>query len=190
MKIICFYTKDTPYEEEYKIFKKSLEEFNLDHYAYVVDSLGQWEKNCSLKSQILRKAIDEHDDNILYLDVDARIQRQPPFAEIEKDVPGYCVWHPRHMKKGQMCSGTIYFPNNELSRQVLDAWIAEQNKDLTVWDQDTLFKVYKQYNHFLLHHDWINIVGRDNQKHSTPLLGTDNPIILHTQASRRNKKKV
>jgi hypothetical protein len=188
MKIICFYTKNTPYEQEYNVFKESLEKYNLDHHAYAIENSGQWEINCSMKSKIIRQAIDEFDDNLLYLDVDARIVRQPPFKEIEKDIPGFCVWHPRYRKNGQLASGTIYFPNNTLSRKVLDAWIEEQQKDLSAWDQDTLFSVFKKFDHFLLHHDWINIVGVDGSE--SFLLKTDNPIILHTQASRKNKDRL
>ena len=187
MKVIGFYTINTPYEQEAEEFKKSLDEHSIPYHLYPVDNKGKWEVNCSLKSKVLRQALAEHDDNILYLDVDARIVRKPPFEEIEKDIPGYIVWHPKFRPEGQLASGTIYIPNNDLGRKVLDAWIEEQDKDLTVWDQDTLFKVYKRFDHFLLHHDWCNIV---RFREDRPLIETESPIILHTQASRRNKGKV
>lgn len=187
MKVIGFYTTDTPYEQEAEEFKKSLDEYSIPYHLYPVDNKGKWEINCSLKSKILRRAIDEHDDNILYLDVDARVVRQPPFEKIEKDIPGFIVWHPSFRPEGQLSSAVIYLPNNSLSRKLLDAWIQEQEKDLMVWDQDALFNVYKKFNHFLLDHDWNNIKRFRKDK---PLIETKNPIFMHTQASRRNKNKL
>ena len=188
MKVIGYYTLDTPYEQEFQEIKKFLESFSIDYHYYGVDNKGKWELNCGLKSRILRQALEDFNDNILYLDVDARILRDPPFASIEDDLPGICVWNPRYRPKGETLSGTIYLPNNQISRDLLDKWIDEQNKNPNEWDQRVLEKIYKNYPHKLLHHDWINIIGTGGDK--TYLLKTDNPIILHTQASRKYKTKV
>lgn len=189
MRIIGFYTKDTPYEDEYLLMKESMDAFNLSYHVYPIDNKGKWEHNCGMKGTILRQALDDFpDDNILYLDVDARILRQPPFHEIEKNIPGYCVWHPKYRKNGELASGTIYFPNNGLSREVLDEWIKIHNAQPDMWDQRSLQTIYDKHDHFLIHHDWINIMGTGDE-HSR-LLETDTPIILHTQASRQNKTKL
>jgi len=186
MKIIGFYTVDTPYEQEAEEMKKTLDKFNLSYQLYEVDNQKSWELNCAQKSRILRMALDDFDENILYLDVDARVMRQPPFEDIEKDIPGYCVWYNPYQRQEQLCSGTIYFPNNYISRRVIEDWIYEQQKDPKQWDQVVLQRIYQEYDHFLLHDDWINI-ERNTQNR---FIETDNPIIVHTQASRRNKKKV
>lgn len=187
MKIVGFYTTNTPYEQEYLQLKETMDLYGLDYYFYPIDNKGKWEYNCGMKSEILRSALEDFDDNILYLDSDARILRDPPFSTIELDVPGICVWHPKYRRNGETLSGTIYFPNNKCSRVLLDEWISEQKKNPNEWDQRVLERIYKKHEHFLLPHDWINIVG---VQEGTFLLQTDNPIILHTQASRKNKTKV
>lgn len=187
MKVIGYYTINTPYEEEYQEIKKCLDSYSINYHFYGIDNKGKWELNCGMKSTVLRRALDEHGDNILYLDVDARIMRQPPFEEIEKDTPGFCVWNPK-WHPNELNSATMYFPNNDLSRRVLDCWIEEQKKQPMMWDQQVLEKIYKRFDHFLLHYDWFNILGKTGP--DSRLLETENPIILQTQCSRRNKTKI
>lgn len=186
MKIIAFYTANTPYEQEAEAMKKTLDKFNLSYQLYEVKNQKSWELNCAQKSRIVRMALDDFDENILYLDVDARVMRQPPFKDIEKDIPGYCVWYNPFKSHKQLCSGTIYFPNNKISRQVVENWMYKQQKTPTRLDQDVLQDIYREYDHFLLHEDWINIERNSRNR----FIETKDPIILHTQASRRNKKKV
>ena len=148
MIVIAYYTIDTPYEREAESFIQNMKEYGVHHKVYPIESKGSWVFNCGAKPKIILDALNEFDENILYTDIDSRFVRKPPFHEIEKDIPGYIVWHPAFRPEGQLASGTIYIPNNDLGRKVLDAWVDEQNKDLTVWDQDTLFKVYKRF-------DWV-----------------------------------
>ena len=187
MKIVGFYTTNTPYEQEYLQLKETMDHYGLSYHFYPIDNTGKWESNCAMKSKVLLQALDDFNDNILYLDSDARILQQPPFEQIEKDVPGICVWHPKYRRNGETLSGTIYFPNNDVSRALIKEWIAEQQKNTNEWDQRVLERIYKKHPHYLMSHDWINIVGLAD---GTYLLKTDNPIILHTQASRKNKDKV
>lgn len=187
MKIIGFYTVDTPYEDEYQKVKENFNEYGLDYHFYSVENKGKWELNCGMKGNILQRALNDFDDNILYLDVDARILKQPPLQEIEMDEPGYIVFD-SPWEKQQLASGTIYFPNNKTSRNVINDWIEEQNSNPLEWDQVTLKKVYKNHDNFLLDWKWCNILGHYGPE--SRILETEDPIVLHTQASRRNKNKV
>ena len=186
VRIVGFYTRNTPYELESKEMIASMEKYNLLYHLYPIDNQGQWELNCANKPSILRKALDDFpNDDLMYLDVDARVMRQPPFNEIDRGVPGICQWNPR-WHPNEVLSGTIYLPNNDISRKLLDIWIAEQKAHPTDWDQRTLERIYDKVPHSLLHHDWINI---DKNKKLT-FIETPNVIINHTQASRRHKKKL
>ena len=191
IKIIGFYTANTPYEEEARQLVESLDKFNLSYHLYPIESGESWVENCAQKSNIIKRALDDFSEDILYLDVDARVLRKPSFGSIDRSVPGYCLW--THTFTGvpteELCSGTIYFPNNSISRQVVDAWIAMQKTYPKLWDQKTLQKVHKMFPHERLHHDWINIQSyiRKGDGKEIRFIETENPIIVHTQASRRNR---
>ena len=194
IKVVGFYTKDTVYEEEAKKLVKTLDKFSIPYYLYPIENEGKWVLNCAQKPIILRQALDDFIDDILYLDVDARVVRRPEFEQLDMSSPGYCVWsNPYTKNPGELASGTIYFPNNKISRAVLDDWISMQEKYPKMWDQRVLETIYKKYPYSLLHHDWINI-QQDNgtivKGKITKFIETENPIILHTQASRTSKKKI
>ena len=183
MRVVAYYTENTPYEEEVPAFSESLEKFGVDYKIYPIPSNGSWVKNCGQKASVIRRAIDDTEDNILYLDIDARAVRQPPFEEIEKQIPGFCVWH-GHRRGPELLSGTIYFPNNDLSRLVLDAWMVAQQASPNVWDQKVLQTIYQRFDHFNLGNHWVKIF--DNSKMDNGI----EPIFVHYQASRRNKRRV
>ena len=185
MKIIGFYTPNTPYEEEAYMAKLLLDNFQLPYHFYEVDNKKDWALNCAQKSKVIRQALEDFEEDILYLDVDSRVIRKPPFEEINRGLPAYCIWY-NPLNGAQLASGTIYFPNNNISRQVVDAWIEEQERNPTEWDQQTLQNVYEKYPHTLLSHDWINIQGYGDVK----FIETETPIVVHTQASRRHKKSL
>lgn len=187
VRIIGFYTNDALYSVEAEKFKDSLEKFGLLYHLYEVPSKNSWYLNCAQKSKVLLNALEQFEEDILYLDVDARVIRKPTFNTIRRDIPNYCVWFDYHNKRTQLASGTIYFPNNQLSKEVLRAWIDAQEAAPSDWDQVTLQSVYKRFPYAELHHDWINIESavRESDAKLLTYIETDNPIILHTQASRR-----
>lgn len=181
MKIVGYYTYDTPYEKEVPEYEESLRKFNLDFQVYRTAPRKSWVANCALKPFILKKAIEETDDDILYLDIDARCVRKPPFEELQKDKPAFPIF------KHELLSGTMYFPNNELSRRLLDDWYGSQKSNPNEWDQKVLYKVVKalypnDYNKLGLH--WVKIF--DNKSMEL----TENPVFVHYQASRKNKRIV
>jgi hypothetical protein len=189
IKVVGFYTKDTVYEEEANKLIKTLDTFSIPYYLYPIENKGQWVLNCAQKPKIIKQALDEFIDDILYLDVDARVLRRPDFEQLELSCPGYCVWkNPYTKNPEELASGTIYFPNNKISRAVLDDWISMQEKYPKMWDQKVLETLYKKYPYELLHHDWINIAENSNK--GLKFIETENPIILHTQASRRLRQKI
>ena len=83
----------------------------------------------------------------------------------------------------QLASGTIYFPQSVLSYKILLEWIALQKKNPTVWDQVTLQHVVEsdKYEYQILPPEWLGV-----DRHAE----LENPIIFHTQASRRLKSTV
>lgn len=181
MRIVAFYTVDTPYEQEAEELKKLLNKYSLKYKFYPVDNKKRWELNCAQKSTVLLQALSEIDDDILYLDVDARPQRQLPIEELPKDRPGFCF---AYGPKKHLNSATIWLPNNKISLDVVKAWIKVQEKKPLEWDQRTLEEVIYCFPGKDLRCHWAYI----NDKW-TPLHGEE-VVIKQTQASRRLKRVV
>lgn len=181
MVVIGYYTVNTPYENEAIDFRENLESYGIEYKLYPVEAKGSWVLNCGIKPTVILNALEEFKDNILYTDVDSRFVRQPPFEDIEKDIPGFCLSTPWHVE--ELLSGTLYFPNNDLSRNILNHWIEVQEKYPGNWDQQNLQAIVHNYDYFRLHEDWVKIF--DNEK-----MNSLDPIIKHYQASRRYKGKV
>ena len=88
--------------------------------------------------------------------------------------------------EGYLQSGTMFFKNNERTIALLESWIELNEKDRTQWDQWTLQVLIASMNQLTRtalppEYNYIDIVG--------PLINDNPPVILHTQASRRFRKK-
>lgn len=182
MRVVAFYTVDTPYEAEAEVWKESFKTCNTA--LFPVQSTGAWETNCALKPQCILAALDKFpNEHILYVDIDSRLMR-PLVPVPNPHVPGLCWWNARYQNfKRELCSGTIYIPNNRAGRDLVNLWIEYQKANPKVWDQKVLQHVVetKEIPHDTLGYEWISIDG-----HIKP----ENPIIHHTQASRRHKKRI
>lgn len=181
MKIVAYYTVDTPYEQEALEFKDSFKEENF--HIFEVENLGQWELNCAQKPTVIKKAINLFKEDILYLDIDARLLTALPSIP-RPDKIGICMWNPIwKLNTTELLSGTIYFPYKEESIQLLDDWIEHQKNNPTTWDQKVLQSIIHKYNYELLDLKWVFI-----EKFMKSFV--QDPIILHTQCSRRLKETV
>lgn len=179
MKIVSYYTKDTPYEEEAEEFKKSFD--GQDYHIFEVCSLGSWELNCGQKPAIIKTALETFNQDILFLDIDARLVG--PLEEIpEPNKLGICMWNPPWKPYyTELLSGTIYVPNNKVSFALLDDWKETQSNTPYLWDQKTLQSIINKYTYSILDLRWVYIKD---------FMDIINPIILHTQCSRRLKNLI
>lgn len=188
MKIIYYYTKDTPYEDQANILKKSLDKFKLSYHGYAVENLHSWEKNCGQKATIIERALNDFpNENIFYLDADAEVVREPVWGYFKNVItPAFIIIKFEHEgnRWWELVSNSMYFPNNQLSRAVVKAWKQTQEKYPDWWDQKTLQAVVDQNKvpFVSLHHDWGYI-----PKH---MVNRDNPIVLQYQISNILKEKI
>ena len=73
-----YYTKNTPYEQEYEKVREEFRKFGL-HYRYkAVDNRGSWQKNTQMKAEVVRDVLREHPGRWLcYMDVDMEFIKRP-----------------------------------------------------------------------------------------------------------------
>lgn len=184
MKVIGFYTVGNQYEKEKDILVESLKKFDLEYIMTPIENAKDWALNCAQKSKIILDALLSQDDDLLYIDVDAIVCN--PIPEIKLKIPGiaYATTEP---KGKHLSSGTLFFPNNTLSKTIVKDWIEFQKRNPYMFDQETLEIVLKDYpnDYSELSHEWCYI----NQDW-TPVEDESKILIQHTRAAHRYKRKV
>ena len=115
--------------------------------------------------------------NIVWLDADSIVEKEPTlFKEIDKNFGVHYI-------DGQFASGTLFFKNNNISRNILKDWISENSKNENAWDQVTLSKIindkYKN-EEYILPKEYCSIFDRKGYQDI-------DKVISHWQASRKLK---
>ena len=179
-KIVAFYTENTPYEEHVEPFIEACEAFDLPYYVEPVERAENWVANCGLKPQFLARCLEAFDEDILYLDIDARV-RQPLdyFNSLDCDIGVH------YLNGKELLSGTILLRNTQKTREIVNSWCREQKKKYSVWDQRVLQSVLAQDKSVKV----VDIPGTYTQIFDT-MKGLGKPHIEHLQASRKLKSKV
>lgn len=184
MKVINYFTKNTPYEFQANELKQNLESFGIDYKTYETNDLGSWELNCAQKSYIIGLALEETDDDIFYVDCDAFFQQKPDWSDFKDiDVPSFLIYEFSHKGKSfwELFSGSIYFPNNELSKEVVRAWKSTQEKYPYQWDQHTLQAVVDQNKI-----PFVKLPFRWCVTHHMGVV--EDPVVVHHSISREYKE--
>lgn len=194
--IFCtFYTIDNGYQEYFTHLKKSLENFKLDYYAaeiYRQDYL--WEEIGQLKPQLLEKVLKTYPGrNVVWVDSDSIIEKPPVLFE---SIPEKYSFGVHYLYGKELCSGTLFFRNNQCGVKILQEW---KNKILKfnrlfkeghierkqLWDQKILQKVVNKVvkpKIFILPPEYLCIF--DNTSCSR-----EQWVISHWQAARKMKHK-
>jgi hypothetical protein len=180
MKVVCFYTLDSPYEEEAKLLEASCASFNIPIRKMGYQARGSWVKNAGIKPGFLVRMLDEETEDLLYLDVDARVKQYPKlFDNFDADLGV-------HYKDGkELLSGTIFLKNNERTKKLVNVWMHAQANSQDVWDQkvlQTLLLDYKDITVKSIPATYCQIF--DSMKKA------GESVIEHTQASRRYKTQM
>ena len=189
-RIITLYTVNTPYEDEVSGWEKSVSDLDLPYFIYQEKSRDSWGRNAQLKALCIKKAFDQFPkDNIVWVDIDARIYKYPNFFdEVKTDIS--CNIFSDNIDTNQLCSGTIFFRNIDRVKFFVDKWIKLNAKQVTKYgDQDNLHTILKEamsnkeITWYCLPQSYVKIFDRKSHQ------AADN-IIVHYQASRRYKKKI
>ena len=163
------YTPNTPYEEEIKELQKSCERFNLSHKFYAIEDRGDWARNTQQKANVIKAALQEFAEDVIWLDADAEILQEPKlFSELASISDFHiCVYRASYAKQdnkatsireavslflkrrkypqGEILSGTIYLKNCAETKKLVQEWI-ELNKQKVEWDQRTLHQILDAEN--------------------------------------------
>lgn len=150
--------------------------------VYAMENTGSWETNCALKPLVIQKALEDYDDHLMFVDIDGRLQN--PLVPIEfPETVGLFYWNRNWDNVRELMSGTIYIPNNDEGKNLVDLWVKYQLANLKVWDQKVLQHVVEKndINYAQLPDIWMSVDGHIHNPEG---------IIHHEQASRRHKHNI
>lgn len=192
MKIISFYTQDTPYEENMKVLWESLKKYDLDFCLRGYEDRGSWEENCGIKPEFIKYCLDRFKgEDLLYIDIDAEIISEPKLEYFkDKEDPMFCLmqwdieYEGKTFKDYELLSGSIYLPNNKLSHNIIDKWIYSQRVNKNEWDQKVLQEILPFFvkNVRILPYEYCYVLPHMKDFKNVK------PIIKHHQASRTHKE--
>jgi hypothetical protein len=196
--IVSAYTTGTLYENEVKNLEKDCKKLSIPFYAHAYESTGSWVENTMKKPSILLECMDKLQDKyptMVWVDADARINEYPSLFE-EFDITGVDFSVLQIGGISRVLSGTVFMRLNQKIKILLYEW---EKQCLTsserLGDQKALRDIItNQFYSFLgiffksLPYSYCYIFDDTVRKISSsvpPLSGE--PIIVHTQASRRAK---
>ncbi|RLF30317.1 MAG: hypothetical protein DRN14_00240 [Thermoplasmata archaeon] len=189
MKVVGYFTENTPYEHEAETLKLSLEANGYEYDIQGVPNLGSWQKNTQYKALVILSMLKKYRGlPILYLDVDAIMVHPPLILEdIDCDVAAvhFC-------RTNELLSGTLYFSGSKMCMILVRDWIKlnEQYPEKlpdgrAAWDQRTLEMAIKQnpkvrFYELPQEYTWITELTQKTQPDLSP-------VIMHTRGAKRFK---
>jgi hypothetical protein len=200
MIVAAFYTKNTPYEAEAAELVKTLDRFGLKHDVRAYEHPGSWVKAGFLIPRCIADVRAAHPgEDVLYLDADARVMKDPtPYCDSLKgkaDVGLYWLPDsPHHPGKDgrELCTGTSWWAANPAAGTLLRMWLyacetPHVDRGLGT-DQVILQGLLAEPSSMRLAElppemCWMDII-------SAMHYGEREPVIFHTQASRRHRRAV
>lgn len=183
--VVCFFTLNTPYAEEAKKLKASCERLGLDHRIVGVQPRGSWEANCAYKARFVEEWWRALGRPVLWADADAIVHRSPELLR------GAAADVAVHRALGWMfASGTVFFNQTPEAETLLVRWRERCEADPKMWDQVHLDAAWEDValqrplETLWLPREYTYIADLED------VALTEDPVVEHTQASRRFKATV
>jgi hypothetical protein len=173
------------YKEEAMGLIKTLNDFKLNHRVEELPTLGNWNLNTKLKTTWIQKMLNDQDQPVVWLDADARVLKHPELFFTLQDKTDFGC----HMRRGkELLSGTLYFNNNDITKQMVEEWIEVNKRKPNVFDQRNLHDVIRKHektirwNKLPAAYCLFDLIVRQEG------VKEDTAVIWHRQASRRLKR--
>ena len=186
------YTKNTPYEQEVKRLRESLDCLDIPYDLEPYESRGSWLANVHYIPHHLRGMLLKHPtENIVFVNADAVVRNYPSLLfDIDRrgefDLGVHVLRYPDG--HSETLTGTIYLRNTRATLNMLDYWIEQDTIEFQygVLEQKVLENILP-----LVTIRWTTIPAEycfifDNPTQKQML--RERPYIVHYQASRRYKE--
>ena len=191
--VVSFYTRNSPYQLQAHHLVASCEKFGIPHCIEGVNSWGSWELNCAFKPFFIIEKMKQLRKPLLWVDVDAIFLRRPRLLKVfSHDFAAYTDPELPSDHPSKVRAGTLYINHTQGGRDFLMQWAIECQRQLAdsarqeeFWDQmalrDTLLGSSCKVG--TLPVSYIHILGHPGDEAKDA-----KPVIVHLQASRREKR--
>lgn len=198
--VVTFYTPE--YKQEACELEKTCKLFNIPCRLYPKSSKGSWVANCTMKAEVIEQALVDFNNGVFWVDADGRFKSYPKIFDKLPEYDFGCYWIPNvwnqpkntHLKpwsRGNeaLAGGSLYFNNTDISKQLLSAWKEESLKNPTRWEQQSLQKVWEQFDTSGLR--TLNLSQSYCKVFDCKWFEPEQEVVIeHTQASRKLKRTV
>lgn len=178
--IICsFFTPE--YVHLAKRMIESAQKFGFETDVQAKEKInGRWIDTIYWRAEFIRIMLAKHNNrDVIWLDCDAVILKQPElFEDFQGDFGAHV--HDFPWRKNELLGGTMYFANNDSTRDLIERWIhfnkALPNERLSQWVLAAALKHWKG--------TFIKLPAQYCQIYDL-MSDCGDPVISHFQASRR-----
>ncbi len=190
---VGYYTKNTPYQQEFVGLEYYLKNFGLDYDYMAVENRGSWQKNTQMKAEVIAGFIHKYSGRRLcYLDVDSVIL-QPPVKLFQCNADIGAV-----LFGGiELLSGMLLIQANSRTAALVDWWKrlnAEYPYTLPdgreAWDQRTLWIAIQQHIGMGLIFDDFDPAYNYIADLSSQKYPGIHPVILATRGASRFRAQI
>ncbi|NGX37055.1 MAG: hypothetical protein K1000chlam2_00205 [Chlamydiae bacterium] len=124
VKVICFYTPNTPYQQEVMELKTSCANFGIPLEAEPLESRGSWEKNVAMKPLFIMEKLEKAKTPLLWVDADAVFLQKPDFSLFEQvDFSVRFMEVFQGNREHAINAATIFINQTEGAKQLVQAWV-------------------------------------------------------------------
>lgn len=136
---IAYYTENTPYEDEVKMLRASLEKFHLPFDIQSIPSLGSWQENTKYKAIFIQNMLFKYPEYpLVYVDADAVIKSRPLlFSGLTCDI-GVHFYDDQVRPEKELLTGTIYVAPTENTKKLIQLWRYINQEYPDRWEQKNL----------------------------------------------------
>ena len=126
VKVISFYTLNTPYEQEIVHLQHSCADFNIPIEIEGLESRGSWEKNVALKPKCILNKLKTSKTPILWVDADGAFLQKPDFSQFEGvDFSIRFMQVFQDNPKHAINAATIFINQTSEAHQLVEKWVTQ-----------------------------------------------------------------
>jgi len=190
--VVGCYTPGDYEREAHERLIPSVRALGLEHDIRQIPSRGSWILNNSACQIFLLGIAKEYPDaHLLYIDVDGMVRSDPwPYLlNLNCDIGVHYMNHGRVVRRlvEELLCGTVYLPPTSYRVNLLERWVAENEKHPDVWDQRNLQNMIDRDRDIRvarLPAEYCCIFDTHRRRYPHIV-----PVIEHFQASRRYKRR-
>lgn len=172
--------------------------------SYEKENKGSWVKNCTMKAEVVLTALNELKCGVVWTDADARFRAEPKLFEQLESYDFGCYWIPNVWNKPSnehlrpwgsdrgneaLAGGTMFFNNTKIAIEMIHDWKKESEANPTVWEQQSLQKVWDKYDKQGL--KTFNFPQSYCKVFDCSWFEKEEAVVIeHMQASRKMRKQI